>query len=47
MVLLRNQVAVAIGVDPLTPEGVTRWAKEATAVYTKGVFLTAPGEESL
>ena len=46
LVLLRNQVAAAIGVDPLTPEGVTRWAKEVTAVYTKGAFVTAPGEES-
>jgi AcrR family transcriptional regulator len=46
LVLLRNQVAAAIEVDPLTPEGITRWAAEATAVYTKGAFLTAPGEES-
>ncbi|HEY1575400.1 MAG TPA: helix-turn-helix domain-containing protein [Pseudonocardiaceae bacterium] len=45
LVLLRNQIAAAIGVDPLTPEGITRWAKEATAVYTKGAFVTAPGEE--
>jgi AcrR family transcriptional regulator len=45
LVLLRNQVAAAIGVDPLTPEGITRWAAEATAVYTKGAFMTAPGEE--
>jgi TetR/AcrR family transcriptional regulator, regulator of cefoperazone and chloramphenicol sensitivity len=45
LVLLRNQIADAIRVDPLTPEGVTRWAKEVTAIYTKGVFLTAPSEE--
>jgi hypothetical protein len=45
LVLLRNQIAAAIGVDPLTPEGVTRWAKEVAAVYTKGAFVTAPGEE--
>ena len=45
LVLLRNQVAAAIGVDPLTPEGVTRWAKDVTAVYTNGAFVTAPGEE--
>jgi AcrR family transcriptional regulator len=31
LVLLRNQVAAAIGVDPLTPQGITRWAKEVTA----------------
>lgn len=35
----------AIGVDPLTPEGIARWAREATAVYTKGAFVTAPGKE--
>lgn len=46
LVLLRNQIAAAIGVDPLTPEGIARWAREATAVYTQGAFGTAPGEES-
>src|SRR3954471_4343880 len=46
LILLRNQVAAAIGVDPLTPAGITRWAAEATAVYTKGAFVTAPGQES-
>ncbi len=45
LILLRNQIAAAIGVDPLTPEGIARWAKEVTAVYTKGAFVTAPGEE--
>ena len=45
LVLLRNQIAAAIGVDPLTPEGMTRWAKEVTAVYTQGAFVTAPGEQ--
>lgn len=45
LILLRNQVAAAIGVDPLTPEGITRWAKEVTAVYTEGAFVSAPGEE--
>ncbi len=45
VVLLRNQIAAAIGIDPLTPEGITRWAKEVTAVYSKGAFVTAPWEE--
>lgn len=45
LILLRNQVAAAIGVDPLTPEGVARWAKEVTAVYTSGAFVSAPGQE--
>jgi AcrR family transcriptional regulator len=46
LILLRNQIAAAIGVDPLTPEGMTRWADEVTAIYTKGAFVIAPGEES-
>jgi AcrR family transcriptional regulator len=45
LIMLRNQIAAAIGVDPLTPEGITRWTKEVTAIHTKGVFVTAPGEE--
>jgi AcrR family transcriptional regulator len=45
LLLLRNQVAAAIGVDPLTPAGMTRWAKEVTAVYQQGVFVAVPEEE--
>lgn len=45
VLLLRNQVAAAIGVDPLTPEGMSRWAKEVTAVYQQGAFVSAPEEE--
>ncbi len=43
LILLRNQVAVAIGVDPLSPEGLDRWAREATVVYTEGTFRTEEG----
>jgi len=45
LLLLRNQVAAAIGVDPLTPEGMARWAKEVTAVYQQGAFVSATEEE--
>ncbi len=45
LILLRNQVAAAIGVDPLTPEGVARWATEVAAIYTRGALTSAPGEE--
>jgi AcrR family transcriptional regulator len=45
LILLRNQIAAAIGVDPLTPEGIARWAKEVTAVYTEGAFVPPPREE--
>ncbi len=42
LILLRNPIAVAIGVDPLTPDGIERWAREATKVYSEGAF-SAPG----
>jgi TetR/AcrR family transcriptional regulator, regulator of cefoperazone and chloramphenicol sensitivity len=44
LILLRNQIAVAIGVDPLTPEGIQRWAREATSIYAQGAF-SAPRKE--
>ena len=44
LILLRNPIAVAIGADPLTPEGVERWAREVTIVYAEGAF-SAPGKE--
>jgi TetR/AcrR family transcriptional regulator, regulator of cefoperazone and chloramphenicol sensitivity len=44
LVLLRNHIAAAIGVDPLSTEGIERWAKEAVAVYTDGAFVAPPEE---
>ncbi len=44
LILLRNQIAAAIGDDPLTPAGLDRWAREATAVYVEGAFVTPPKE---
>lgn len=44
LILLRNPIALAIGADPLTPEGIERWAREASIVYAEGAF-SAPGEE--
>jgi AcrR family transcriptional regulator len=38
LIVLRNQIAEAIGVDPLSPEGMARWAAEATRVYSEGAF---------
>jgi AcrR family transcriptional regulator len=38
LVLLRNQIATVIGADPLSPEGITRWADEVTTVYVDGAF---------
>jgi AcrR family transcriptional regulator len=44
LILLRNPIAVAIGADPLTPQGIERWAREATVVYAQGAF-SAPRKE--
>lgn len=44
LVLLRNQIATAIGEDPLTPAGLHRWAREVTAVYIEGAFTSPPKE---
>jgi TetR/AcrR family transcriptional regulator, regulator of cefoperazone and chloramphenicol sensitivity len=44
LIILRNQIAVAIGADPLTPEGMDRWAREAGIVYAEGAF-GAPRKE--
>ena len=44
LILLRNQIAAAIGDDPLTPTGLDRWAREATTVYLKGAFVGPPKE---
>lgn len=45
LILLRNQIAIAIGADPLTPEGLDRWAREVSTVYAEGAFnAPAKGE---
>ncbi len=46
LILLRNQIAAAIGDDPLTPAGLQRWAREVSAVYLEGAFID-PAKESL
>ncbi len=38
VVLLRTHVAGVLGVDPLTPDGMRRWAGEVLPAYTHGVF---------
>ena len=45
LILLRNQIATAIGDDPLTPAGLGRWARDVTAVYLHGAFAPPPEEE--
>ncbi len=46
LILLRHQIATAIGDDPLTPAGLDRWAREVAAVYVGGAFA-APAREPL
>jgi AcrR family transcriptional regulator len=45
LILLRNQIAAAIGADPLTPAGMDAWAMEASAVYAEGAFRATRNEE--
>lgn len=44
VVLLRDRIADATGADPLTGDGLTRWADQVMAVYTRGVFRPPDGE---
>ena len=44
LVLLRNQIATVIGTDPLSPDGIARWAGEVTAIYAQGAFRAPPPE---
>lgn len=41
VLLLRDRMADVLGADPLSPEGMARWAGEALAIYRTGL-LTAP-----
>ncbi len=40
LVLLRDHLSDALGVDPLTPEGMQRWAADVLSAYAHGVFIT-------
>jgi AcrR family transcriptional regulator len=44
LILLRNHKATAIGADPLTPDGMDRWVREASIVYAEGAFRAPPKE---
>jgi AcrR family transcriptional regulator len=43
LVLLRRQIAQAIGADPLSRKGLTAWTAVVMDVYTGGVFAAPPG----
>lgn len=39
LVLLRDHLTDALGVDPLTREGMQRWAADVLSAYAHGVFI--------
>jgi AcrR family transcriptional regulator len=44
VLLLRDQLTAALGLDPQGPDGLRRWLAEAMAVYRDGLFAgPAPG----
>jgi AcrR family transcriptional regulator len=45
LLVLRDPIADVLGVDPLSPDGITRWAGEVTDVYRNGVFTPAPDDD--
>lgn len=42
--ILREQIAGVLGVDPLTAEGMARWSDAVLDVYTNGLLI-APGKD--
>jgi AcrR family transcriptional regulator len=38
VVLFRDHLADVLGVDPLSPDGIRRWAIDVVTAYTEGVF---------
>lgn len=43
LVVLRDPIRAALGTDPLSGDGLARWAREATAVYRDGILTPMPG----
>ena len=44
--ILREQIAEILGVDPLTAGGMTRWSDAVLDVYTNGMLILPEKEES-
>ena len=44
MLLLQDHLADVLGADPLSGEGMARWAREVLAIYAAGL-IGQPGEE--
>lgn len=45
LLLLQEPLADVLGVDPLSPQGLARWAAEVSAIYREGAFIP-PSSES-
>jgi TetR/AcrR family transcriptional regulator, regulator of cefoperazone and chloramphenicol sensitivity len=43
VLLLRDQLAAVMGEDPLSPDGLARWAREVVSVYAGGSFISQEG----
>lgn len=41
LLLLRDQIEAALGVDPLSKDGLAQWSETVVAAYTHGVFADA------
>jgi AcrR family transcriptional regulator len=46
MLILREQIAGILGVDPMTADGMTRWSDAVMDVYTRGLLIAPEKEES-
>lgn len=44
VLLLRDHLADAIGVDPLSAPGIARWTRELLAIYGSGLAAQPPGD---
>jgi AcrR family transcriptional regulator len=43
VIMLRDQIAAVLGVDPLSRAGVERWTAQLMNVYTEGIYLPGKG----
>lgn len=47
LLLLREPLAAALGFDPMSPEGLKRWAAEVAQVTREGIFVSRPAASEL
>jgi AcrR family transcriptional regulator len=45
LLLLRDQLTAALGIDPLTPQGMARWVETVMDIYRGGIFA-APAAQA-